>query len=88
MVSPYTREAIPSQPGYISSTFYEFGSIVRFIEDTFGLGRLGTTDSTSNSIDDMLDFGQSPRPYQPISSKYSRSYFLHQKPSRTPVDTQ
>ena len=88
VVSPYTREAIPSQPGYISSTFYEFGSIVRFIEDTFGLGRLGTTDSTSNSIDDMLDFGQSPRPYQPISSKYSRSYFLHQKPSRTPVDTQ
>ncbi len=88
VVSPYTREAIPSQPGYISSTFYEFGSIIRFIEDTFSLGSLGTTDSTSNSIDDMLDFSQSPRPYQTIGSKYSRSYFLHQKPSRTPVDTQ
>jgi len=88
VVSPYTREAIPSQPGYISNTFYEFGSIVRFIEDTFSLGSLGTTDSTSNSIVDMLDFSQSPRPYQTIGSKYSRSYFLHQKPSRTPVDTQ
>ena len=47
VVSPYAREAVPSQPGYISNTFYEFGSIVRFVEDTFGLGRLGTTDSTS-----------------------------------------
>jgi phospholipase C len=88
VVSPYTREAVPSQPGYISNTFYEFGSIVRFIEDTYGLGRLGTTDATSNSIDDMFDFGQSPRPYQTIGSKYSRYYFLHHKPSTRPVDTQ
>jgi len=88
VVSPYTREAIPSQPGYISNTFYEFGSIVRFIEDTYGLGRLGTTDQSSNSIGDMLDFNQAPRPYQTIGSKYSRSYFLHQKPSKRPVDTE
>ncbi len=88
VVSPYTREAVPSQPGYISNTFYEFGSIVRFVEDTYGLGRLGTTDSTSNSIDDMFDFNQAPRPFQTIGSKYSRSYFLHQKPSTLPVDTQ
>jgi phospholipase C len=88
MISPYTREAVPSQPGYISNTFYEFGSVVRFIEDTFNLGRLGTTDTTSNSIDDMLDFNQPPRPYLTIGSKYSRSYFLHQKPSHVPVDTQ
>jgi phospholipase C len=88
VVSPYTREAVPSQPGYISSTFYEFGSIVRFVEDTFGLGTLGTTDQTSNSIVDMLDFSQSPRQFHTIGSKYKRSYFLHQKPSKRPVDTE
>ena len=88
VVSPYTRETVPSQPGYISNTFYEFGSIVRFIEDTFGLGRLGTTDQTSNSIVDMLNFNQSPRQFHTIGSKYSRSYFLHQKASKRPVDTQ
>lgn len=88
MVSPYTREAIPSQPGYISTTFYEFGSIVRFIEDTFGLGSLGTTDQSSNSVVDMLDFTQSPRQFHTIGSKLSRSYFLHQKPSKVPVDTE
>jgi phospholipase C len=88
LISPYAREAVPSQPGYISNTVYEFGSIVRFVEDTYELGRLGTTDETTTSIADMLDFAQSPRPFQPIGSKYSRSFFLHQKPSREPVDTQ
>jgi len=82
VVSPYVPQ------GEISSTFYEFGSIVRFVEDTFNLGRLGTTDQTSNSIADMFDFGQSPRAFQTIGSKYSRAYFLHRKPSRQPVDSQ
>jgi phospholipase C len=86
VISPYARETSSSQPGYISQTVYGFGSIVRFIEDTFNLGRLGTTDETSNSIDDMFDFYQDPRSYNPIGQKYSRSYFQHQKPSRKPVD--
>lgn len=86
VISPYARETSASQPGYISQTTYEFGSIVRFVEDSFNLGRLGTTDGTTNSIDDMFDFYQYPRPFQSVGSKYSRSYFMHQKPSRDPVD--
>jgi phospholipase C len=88
VVSPYARETSSSQPGYISNTVYEFGSIVQFIEDNFNLGRLGTTDGTSNSMDDMFNLYQSPRQFQPIGSKYSRSYFLHHKPSGLPVDTE
>ena len=88
VVSPYSRETSSYQPGYISNTFYQFGSIVRFVEDTFNLGRLGTTDGTSNSIADMFDFYQAPRSFEPIGSKYSREYFLHQKPSGLPVDDQ
>jgi phospholipase C len=86
LVSPYARETSSSQPGYISQTTYEFGSIVQFVEDTFNLGRLGTTDGTTNSIDDMFDFYQYPRQFQSVGSKYSRTYFMHQKPSRVPVD--
>ena len=86
LVSPYARETSSSQPGYISQTIYEFGSIVRFVEDTFNLGRLGTTDSTTNSIDDMFDFYQYPRQFQAVGSKYSRKYFMAQKPSRKPVE--
>ena len=96
VISPYTRLNQSSRPGYISNVQYSFGSIVRFVEDTFGLGRLGTTDETTNSIGpeggsrggDMFDFSQSPRQFQPIGSKYSRSFFLHQKPSNKPVDTE
>jgi phospholipase C len=88
VISPYSKIGNGSQGGYISNTFYEFGSIVRFTEDTFNLGRLGTTDGTSNSIADMFNFNQSPRTFQQIGSKYSREYFLHQKPSRGPVDSE
>ncbi|MBV8600565.1 MAG: hypothetical protein JO359_03260, partial [Candidatus Eremiobacteraeota bacterium] len=38
VVSPYAKA------GVVSHTQYEFGSILRFAEDTFSLGRLGTTD--------------------------------------------
>jgi phospholipase C len=87
VVSPYARETSASVPGYISNTVYEFGSIVQFIEDTFNLGRLGTTDGTTNSMSDMFNFYQYPRSYSTITSKYSRAYFLHRRPTKTPVDT-
>jgi Phosphoesterase family len=86
LISPYARESSLSQPGYISNTDYEFGTIVRFIEDTFDLGRLGTTDGSVNSMDDMFDFYQPPRAFTTIDAKYSKSYFMHQKPSQEPVD--
>ncbi|MBV9720101.1 MAG: hypothetical protein JOZ77_12340 [Candidatus Eremiobacteraeota bacterium] len=87
VVSPYARETSSSQPGYISNTVYELGTIVRFVEDTFNLGRLGTTDETTNSMSDMFNLNQMPRPFQTIPAKYPRSYFTHRKPSGLPVDT-
>ena len=87
VISPYARETSASQPGYISNTVYEFGSIVQFIEDTFNLGRLGTTDSTTNSMSDMFDFYQYPRPYETVKAKYSKDYFIRRGPTKTPVDS-
>ena len=37
---------------------YEFGSIIRFVEDNWSLGRLGTTDTRANSMGDMFSFSQ------------------------------
>jgi phospholipase C len=88
VVSPYAREAVPGKPGYISHTQYEFGSILRFIEDTFNLGSLGTTDARATSIGDCFDFTQPPRQFQQIPSSYSKAYFIHQAPSYQPVDTE
>lgn len=44
--------------GYVSHEQYEFGSIVRFIEECFGLPSLGETDARANSLHDM--FASSP----------------------------
>ena len=50
VVSPYAK------PGYVSHTQYEFGSILRFIEETFALPSLGETDARANSLSDMFTF--------------------------------
>jgi phospholipase C len=83
VVSPYSKE------GYVSHHDYEFGSIIRLIEDNWALPRLGTTDVTAGDfVGDFFDFSQEPRGFVPIGSKYDRSYFLHQQPSNQPVDQQ
>ncbi len=93
IISPYARETASGQPGYISHTQYEFGSILKFIEEVNGLPYLGKpakgyTDERANSLDDSFDFTQSPRPFIPIKSKYPLSHFLHEPPSTEAVDTE
>jgi phospholipase C len=93
IISPYSRETSPSHPGYISHTQYEFGSILRFIEETFNLPYIGPqakgyTDERAAPLDDSFDFTQTPRPFVPITPKYPRSRFLHEPPSNEPVDTE
>ena len=63
VVSPYAKT------GYISNTQYEFGSIVRFVEDNWDLGRLGTTDTRANSMSDVFDFTQKARKFKVIPTK-------------------
>jgi len=87
LISPYAKEG-KGHKGYISHTKYEFGSILKFVENVWGLGQLGTTDTRATSIVDSFDFTQAPRKFTPISSTYSRAYFLHQKPSYLPVDSE
>jgi phospholipase C len=48
VISPYARR------GYVSHTLYQFGSILRFIEENWSLGSLGATDERSRSIGDMF----------------------------------
>ncbi len=57
VVSPWAKR------GYVSHTQYEFGSILKFVEETFALGSLGTTDARANSIADCFDF--SARAFRP-----------------------
>ncbi|HEX4014977.1 MAG TPA: alkaline phosphatase family protein [Candidatus Cybelea sp.] len=88
IVSPYAKETTPGTPGYISKTQYEFGSILKFVEQNWGLGSLGTTDLRATSIVDSFDFTQKPRAFISIPSSKSLDYFEHEPPSNEPIDTE
>ena len=86
IVSPYAR------PGYVSHTVYEFGSILKFEEQTFGLPSIGSasdgyTDARATSLADSFDFTQAPRHFVRIPAKYPASFFLNHAPSYRPPDT-
>jgi phospholipase C len=80
VISPYAK------PAYVSHVNYEFGSILKFIEETFNLGSLGTTDTRANDLSDCFNFGARARKFKRIRAKYSASYFLHQPISSEPPD--
>ena len=83
VVSPYAKM------GYVSHVEYDFGSIIKFVEENWDLPSLGTSDKNAASfLDDFFDFTQQPRAFVPIGSKYARTYFLHQRPSNRPVDNE
>jgi phospholipase C len=56
IISPYAKK------GYISHTQYEFASVLRFIEERFGLSALGDRDATAMDTTDSFDFTQTPLP--------------------------
>jgi phospholipase C len=85
IISPYARS------GYVSHTQYEFGSVLKFIEETFHLPALGPasrgyTDTRSRSLVDSFDFKQKPRAFKPIPAPYPPTYFLTQPPANYPPD--
>lgn len=70
VVSPFAKHH------YVSKTQYEFGSVLKFIEQNFGTGSLGSTDVRANSIGDIFDFNQKPGKFQPFAAPYPQSYFM------------
>jgi phospholipase C len=89
IISPYARKS------FVSHTQYEFGSVLKFVENVFGLPPLenfdygyGYTDQRANSLLDSFDFSQKPRSFVPIPTKYPLSSFLHEPPSDIPPDTE
>ncbi len=63
----------------VSHVHYEHGSILKFVEDTFGLARLAPSDTRANSpARDAFDFKDPPRPFVRIESPYDEGYFKRQ----------
>jgi phospholipase C len=80
-ISPYALS------GVVSHTQYEFGSILRFVENNFGLAQLAASDTRATPADSgCLDYSQSPRPFAAISAGLKRSDFIRRPPSRHAPD--
>ena len=83
VVSAYARK------GHVSHVHYEHGSILKFVEDTFGLGRLSASDARATSPEkDCFNFSKPPRPFKVIQTVLGKDYFLHEAPDHHVPDAQ
>jgi len=90
VVSPYAK------PAHVSHQVNEFGSILKFIEETFALSQVAAgasppyadafPASTSGDLSDCFDFSQTPLTFQTIPAKYDAAHFLNDKSPPTPPD--
>ena len=64
VISPYARR------GYVSKVQHEFGSLLAFSEETFGIpkGSLDATDVRADDLKDTFEFSQRPRAFVPIKA--------------------
>jgi phospholipase C len=59
-----------AKKGYVSHVQYESSSVLRFMEDNFGLSPLAASDArAADPASDMFDFSQRPRPFKRIAAK-------------------
>jgi phospholipase C len=72
VISPYVPQ------GEITHTQYEFASILKFVEQNFGLPSMHTTDDRATSMVDMFNFTQQPRPYTVLPSNLKKDYFIRE----------
>jgi phospholipase C len=82
IVSSYAKR------GLVSHTHYEHGTILKFVEQTFGLPAMAQTDSRANPPDDAFDFGKPPRKFKKIPASLGIDYFVHQAADFRPPDAQ
>jgi phospholipase C len=77
VIAPYARAH------YVSHVQHEFGSMLKFTEETFALAALGTTDVRADDLADCFNFSQPPIRFRPIKKNFSAKYFIDE-----PVSTQ
>ena len=83
VISPYAKK------DYVSHVQYEHGSILRFVEDQYGLGQLAASDARANDpAVDCFDFTRPPRRYQPVPTLYTPSFFMNRPLDQRPPDEQ
>lgn len=71
IVSPYAKQ------GYVTHAQYETASVLRFIEDNFGLSQLAKSDGrAADPVGDAFDYYQPPRKFKRIGGAKPSSYWM------------
>jgi len=78
VVSPYAKAQ------HISHNTHDFGSMLKFTEETFGLQSLGYADAAADDFADCFDFSQAPLKFQTINAPLKAAFFLND--TRPPTD--
>jgi phospholipase C len=79
IISPYAKQ------GYVTHIQYEHGSILRFIEDNWGLKQLSASDARANDpATDAFNWTSPPRPFKPFAAKYPDSFFVNEADTQAP----
>ncbi len=80
VVSPYAKT------GYVSHVQHEFGSLLHFTEETFGLPALDNVDQRADDLSDCFNFSQHPRRFVKIQTQRTKQFFLRQPPDHRVPD--
>jgi phospholipase C len=80
IVSAYAKKS------HVSHIHYEHGSILKFVEETFGLPALAASDTRATAPDDAFDFDAPPRTFDTVPSEHGIDYFMHQAPDHRNPD--
>ena len=80
IVSAYAKK------GHVSHTHYEHGSILKFVEETFGLPAMAASDKRATAPDDAFNFNKPPRKFEMVPSEFGINYFMHQAPDHRNPD--
>jgi phospholipase C len=73
MISPYAKQ------GSVTEVQYETSSMLRFMEDNFGLAPMAPSDTRANdpaSDPNSFDFTQQPRKFQKFGGSRSNAYWI------------
>ncbi len=80
VVSPYAKAA------YISHATHDFGSILKYVESTYGLPSLGYADAKADDLADCFNLTQAPLKYRTIHTLHNAAYFINDKRPPTAPD--
>jgi phospholipase C len=83
MISPYAKK------GSVTHVQYETGSILRFVEDQYGLAQLAASDARANdpaTDSTAFDFNQPPRPFKAVPTLFTPQFFMSRKYDGRPPD--